>query len=393
MKFTANRLLLLKAVKAALRIVQPNTDIPEISGILIEADAPGGLLTVTGTDIRTHIQRRLRQEQVEESGSIILPPLIARVLDKLAGDTVSFQSDGGMVQIHSESAWYSLPFLTAKAFPKLQIPFPEDMIRVQGLKNLLQKTVFAADTQTTDPNKASLQYVRLCLADSTTTAEATNGLCAAIATASHCADGKLELFLHKKAVQVLSAVMDSSDEFFVGITDKYAVLLKEDLFISSMMFAGNYLAGSRVLERFDPVYRATTDAEMLGELCENVSTLFSEEDDACINLCIGADAVSMRAQTASGHSSSATAAADTTPTPETGFHFNCRLLLDCLRHTSGPLRLLLDKRGLLVLEANQNRYFVCPRGPVRIAEKKSIPDEKTKKPKTKSKTRASAKAA
>ena len=71
MQFTANRLLLLKAVKTALKVVRPNRDIPEIAGVLIEADASSGLLTVTGTDVRTHIQRRLRQEQVEELARIL----------------------------------------------------------------------------------------------------------------------------------------------------------------------------------------------------------------------------------------------------------------------------------------------------------------------------------
>ena len=124
MKFTANRLLLLKAVKTALKVVHPNRDIPEIAGVLIEADASAGLLTVTGTDIRTHIQRRIRKEQVEESGSIILTPLIAKILDKLAGNTVSFHSDKGTVMIGSGNASFLLPFLQAKAFPRMQIPFP-----------------------------------------------------------------------------------------------------------------------------------------------------------------------------------------------------------------------------------------------------------------------------
>lgn len=39
MKFTANRLLLLEAVKTVLKVVRPNRDIPEIAGVLIEADA------------------------------------------------------------------------------------------------------------------------------------------------------------------------------------------------------------------------------------------------------------------------------------------------------------------------------------------------------------------
>lgn len=40
MKFTANRLLLLEAVKKVLKVVRPNRDIPEIAGALIEAVHP-----------------------------------------------------------------------------------------------------------------------------------------------------------------------------------------------------------------------------------------------------------------------------------------------------------------------------------------------------------------
>lgn len=384
MKFTANRPLLLKAVKTALKVVQPSKEIPEIAGILIEADASSGLLTVTGTDVRTHIQRRLRQERVEESGSIILRPLIASVLDKLAGDTVSFQSDGNEVLICSGSASFSLPFLEVKAFPRLQIPFPEDTIQVQGINDLFHKTMFAADGKTTDSAKVSLQFVRLAFADGLTTAEAINSTYAAISTSPHCADGNLELFLHEKAVRILASIVGPSDELFVGISGKYAVFMKEDLFFSSMMFAGKYLSSSQMLSRFEPAYQAITDAGALMELTQNVSALFQGKDIPCVNLHIGADNITMLAETASGHSSSSIQAADTHPTPENGFHFDYRFLLDCLRHMSGPLRVLIDERGFLILEANQSRYFVCPRRPVHL---------ETEKPKKKTRQKTANKAA
>lgn len=72
--------------------------------------------------------------------------------------------------------------------------------------------------------------MRLAFADGLTTAEATNGLSVALATSPHCADGNLELFLHEKAVRILSSIVNSSDELFVGISGKYAVFMKEDLF-------------------------------------------------------------------------------------------------------------------------------------------------------------------
>ena len=120
------------------------------------------------------------------------------------------------------------------------------------------------------------------------------------------------------------------------------------------------------------------------ELTQNVSALFQGKDIPCVNLHIGADNITMLAETASGHSSSSIQAADTHPTPENGFHFDYRFLLDCLRHMSGPLRVLIDERGFLILEANQSRYFVCPRRPVHL---------ETEKPKKKTRQKTANKAA
>mgnify|MGYP002564239576 FL=1 len=116
--------------------------------------------------------------------------------------------------------------------------------------------------------------------------------------------------------------------------------------------------------------------------------MFQGDDIPCVNLRIGADNITMQAQTASGHSSSAIRAADSIPTPEGGFHFDPRFLLDCLRHTSGPLRVLIDERGFLILEAGQSRYFVCPRRPVKIAEKEVEKTEKKPRAKKSSHTKA-----
>ena len=60
--------------------------------LLIEADESSGMLTITGTDIRTHIQRRLRLEHIEESGGMILKPILAEMLYLLTDEFVELES-------------------------------------------------------------------------------------------------------------------------------------------------------------------------------------------------------------------------------------------------------------------------------------------------------------
>ena len=127
------------------------------------------------------------------------------------------------------------------------------------------------------------------------------------------------------------------------------------------------------------------EAKALYELAGNVSTIFNSGDDACINLCIADNCVAMRTQTATGASQAQIPATETVPTDAGGFNYQSKWLLDCLRQTAGPLTLSLDPRGFMLIEANQSKYCVGPRGPVRIAVPEEKKEKKTRAKSTKSK--------
>lgn len=378
MKFTANRLLMYEAAKTVMKIVSKNKEVPEISGILVEANADSGVITLTGTDIRTHIQRRLHSEHIEESGSVILTPMLSELLRFLGGEIVEFESDGSMISLRSGTAKYTIPFLNANAFPKLRIPFPEDTIQIKGINSLIKRTVFAADGNITDHRKASFSYVKLSFEDGVTRAEATDGICVAVTSSPHCADGRLEMTLHEKALNILSSIIKSDEELYVGIVGKHAIFMKEDMFFSTMMFTGKYVEASQLLDKIVPAYGATVDAHRLFESIDNTATVFGTEDDKCIDLRIEADKLCIQAETSAGSSTASVDAIDSVPTPPEGFHYNPRLLTDCLRHMTGPVRLGIDPRGFIAMEGNGCRYISCPRGPVRIQKNKSEEKNKTK---------------
>lgn len=389
MKFTVNRLLMHEAVKTVIKIISKNKEIPEISGILIEADADSGILTVTGIDIRTHIQRRLRSEHIEESGSIILTPILAEILRLLGGETVSFECDKRLgIKIQSSRACYTVPFFEASAFPKLRIPFPEDTIQIKGINSLIKRTVFATDGTITDYAKASFSYVKLSFEDGVTRAEATYGSCMAVVSSPHCADGNLEMILHEKALHILSGIVRADEELYVGIVGKYAIFMKEDLFFSTMMFTGRYVEASKLIDKIAPAYGATVDARRLFDSIDHAATVFETGDDKYINFRIEANKMCIQAKTAARSVAASVDTIDSVPTPPEGFHYHPRLLTDCLRHMTGPVKLSIDTRGFILMEANGCRYFVCPRGAAHIKENKSEEKKKPKSKTTKLKTAA-----
>lgn len=392
MRFTANRELLYEAVKTVLKTVSPNKDIPEISGVLIEANAETGVLTLTGTDVRTHIQCRLRQEHIEEGGSIILTPIISDMLRLLDGDTVAFQDEGRLIDLRSGNCSYTMSYLNSKSFPKLQIPFPEDTIQIKGINSLVKRTAIATDCNNTDQTKMSFAYVKLNFENGIAKAEATDGNCIAVSVSPHCADGNLEMILHEKALQTLVSIVKPSEELYVGIVDKFAIFMKEDMIFSTMLFSGEFLEASDLIEKVNFVYKATADAKEMYELIDNVSSVFSSNDDKCVNIKLENDALCAQTKTSACISTSSINVVDFTPIPNEGFHYVPKRLTDCLRHMTGPIKLRFDNRGFLLMEANGSKYFVCPRGPVRIVKKEEEKGSKTKTKSTKSKS-AAAKAA
>lgn len=389
MKFTVNRLLMYQAVKTVLKIVRPNKEIPELGGLLIEADESSGMLTITGTDIRTHIQRRLRLEHIEESGGMILKPILAEMLYLLTDEFVELESEKNLVTLRSGSCQYTISSLAAKSFPKLQIPFPEDTIQVKGINSLIRRTVFAANGNNINYNKAAFSYVKISFRGGVATAEATDGNCIAVTASPHCADGNLEIILHQKALTVLDSIVKPAEELYVGIVGKVAVFMKEDLIFSTMMFTGSYLEASQLLSNFHGNYQATVDANQLYELISGLSVVFVTNDDKCIDLRIEPDKFCAQVTTSRCSSASQVKATGTVPTPAEGFHYRPKLLTDCLRRLTGPVQMEIDQQGFVVMKANGSRYFISPRGPARIYQEEK-PEKKPKGASKRAKTKTTA---
>ncbi len=387
MRITANRINLLNAVKTALKAAGSRNDLPELNGLLFEADANSGIITVTGTDIHTQIQCRLRNEHVLESGSIILKPIVLDMFRLLPGETVEVGIGfNNLLEIKSGQSKYCVPFLNSAKFPRVQIPFPDDFICIKGINSIIKRTIIATDSKNKEAHKQSMQFVKLSFANGQTTAEATNGQIAALVQTPHGSDGKLDLILHENALSILASIVSPNEELYVGIAGNYAVFMKEDMFFSSQLYKGDYFEGSKLVNYIKPMYRATMDAKALYDLAGNVATIFNSGDDTCINLCIANNKVAMRTQTAMGASHAEIPATETIPTDVNGFNYQAKWLLDCLRQTSGPLTLSLDPRGFMLIEANQSKYCVGPRGPVHIRISEEKKEKKLRTKSTKSKT-------
>ena len=387
MKFSVERTQMADAVRKAIKVVPKITTDPFLEGLLVEVNADRGIISITGTDLNIQIQCRIKNAHIEEDGEFVMPVVVLNMLNLMTGDTVLFESSPlykNSVQISSGNTVYDIPVMTAEDYPKIKIPYPKEYVCIGGISEVIKNTAFAAETG----NESSpMQYIKLNFTPMGVTAEAMNNQYGAFAKSKRSADSNLSLIIHQKALGILSGLISQKDTVYVGVNGKSVVFIKEDLVFHTRIHNGEYRESSQLMDRIVPQYKAMANAAELLNLAENTSSILSPGDDQGINMSFTADKIVLQTVTATGKSKGAIEATDVIVTPDSGFFYQVKALIDCIRHTSGNVNLILDKQGFLMLSAGENKYFLAPRRPIQIAIK-AKGEKKTKTVKSKSTKKA-----
>lgn len=372
MKFHAEKERLIQTVKTVTQ-VSVSTD-PITRGILISANADRGELVFYGTDRIHHIQKRIQGVDIQNPNEVVATgSLLLEILKHLSGDTVRFESDEKHLLISCGTAKYDLLTRPVESFPRHVILFPEDTIKITGIRSLARRTVYAASNNPNQP--VAMQGVVLNCSADRTQAVASDGARISIAELPQIADGSINtIILHKKALSALSAIVKPDEELYLGIRDGHVVLFNQEMVYATPLIPGTGVNSDQIIEKLNPVFFAKADAKQLNDALKLVCGYLRPGDDQCVNIGIRSDSISLSTKSELGHSQTSVQATDTKPCPESGFNYIPQHLMDYLARAAGPVSLRVDGQGLLLMEANQNKYVVTPRTAVKIktTEKKKI---------------------
>ena len=142
MRVTINRSELLNAAKRAASIAPGSSPIKEIACALLETDNASGKLTVTSTNMETSLEQKIRCTSQEEDALAVNARLLSAMLEKLPGEMVELHREGRdpRFRLHSGDAEYSVPVFERGSYPKPEMPFPEDTVKVSGIPALARRT-------------------------------------------------------------------------------------------------------------------------------------------------------------------------------------------------------------------------------------------------------------
>ena len=159
MKFTCNTKELSVACNNVMRAVSTKVTIPTIEGILIECGSD--TLSLTGYDFEFGINTILSVDVVEAGDIVINAKVFSDIVNKLADESVTIETNGVSVSIISGAAQYNITGIDANDYPELpsvnngeSLEFDQNMIH-----SMVNQTLFAvADSESGKPVYTGLKF-------------------------------------------------------------------------------------------------------------------------------------------------------------------------------------------------------------------------------------------
>lgn len=214
---TINRAEFLDAAKRAASIAPAESPLDVLKGALMEADAASGKLTITSTNMEVALVEKLPCSVQEEGSLVFSAKMLTEMLQRLPLDTVQISrpENQGRTALRSENACYEVDVWDRGTFPKPDLPFPEDTVKLSGIPAMAQRTVFATAQ---DNNKPLLKCVNLKFTDVGLRAAGSNGSCIVTAKGDDQSKGDIsmdelaEMQLGVAAIPVPDAANELADD-------------------------------------------------------------------------------------------------------------------------------------------------------------------------------------
>lgn len=353
MNITINRLELLAAVKRAASIAPAESPLEVLKGVLLETDSAGGRLTVTSTNMEVSLEEKLPCAMQEDGALVFSARMLAEMLQRLPLDTVQIcrSENQGRMTLKSGNACYEMDVWERSAFPHLDMPFPEDTVKVSGIPAMARHTVFATAQ---DNSKPLLKCVNLMFTNTGLRAAGSNGNCIVTAKGDQQSTGNINLLIPAASLEKLAQMRRDEEEFRVGTTGKSIVFFKEHFLFIARLMEGGYIDTEQLMQTIKNNFTVLTDIQDMKTALASVLAVSADnrvklrfEDQRIVFQCIGDF----------GNASVPVGVIALTGSPTGDYWFHAKQLSTCLKSLSGTVKLGIAQGGMLTISA-QDAYYL-----------------------------------
>lgn len=381
MKITINRAELLGAAQRAAAIASENAPLEALKGTLLEADAATGTLTLTATNLEVSLRQKLSCAAGETDALVVNTKLLAGMLEQISGDTVELRRKPSVAAITLEGGdtRYTVTALERGNFPELQMPFPEDTVKVSGIPSMVRRTVFAT---VEDKEKPLLKCVNLMFTQNGLRAVGYDGGCLVTAKGDDKSVGSASFLLPAGSLEKLSMLCTDEDEFEVGVTGVSMVFTRPGLLFSARLMEGEFADTGRIMGNVRNQFTVLTDVAELRRALKVVSAV---DPKGRVKLAFDGGRISFSCKGEIGAAAESLDVAPLTGIPQGEYWYLIPRLMASLKALSGTVTLGVAQAGMLDLSTEHAFYMqVAVREPIAapVVEVKAPPKAKAEpKPK------------
>lgn len=350
---TINRAEFLDAAKRAASIAPSESPLDVLKGALMEADAASGKLTITSTNMEVSLEEKLPCSVQEEGSLVFSARMLTEMLQRLPLDTVQISrpDNHGRMVLRSENACYEVDVWDRGSFPKPDLPFPEDTVKLSGIPAMAQRTVFATAQ---DNNKPLLKCVNLKFTNVGLRAAGSNGNCIVTAKGDDQSKGDISLLIPATSLGKLARMCADKDEFRVGTTGKNIVFFKENFLFSARLMEGGYIDTDLLLSTIKNSFTVLTDIQ---DLRNALSSVLTVEPEGRVRLGFKDQRLEFYCGGKYGTASAPVDVIALTGAPVGDFWFSSRQLSTCLKALTGTVTLGIAGGGMLTLSTQDAFYM------------------------------------
>lgn len=249
MKFSVNRLELLKKIKDIQLAISNKTTIPILSGLKLEANDEGLKLTGSNSDVSIETKLFINDEKnnlvIEEVGSIVLQParFFADIINKLPDENFTFEVNAQLqATITSANSFFTINALDSSSYPYLPEIDTSDAftLPVKLLNRVIEQTVIAVSKHESRPILTGVNF------------SISEGKLKAIATDSHRLSQRIipvivpedltfQIVIPGSSLLDLSKILtDDIEEVSIALAENQILFMTADTNFYSRLLEGNY---------------------------------------------------------------------------------------------------------------------------------------------------------
>lgn len=267
MKFIIDKVHFIKLLQRIQGIVEKRNTMPILANVLLEAS--GSRISTMATDLEVFIKDSVQADVSEEGSVTVNARKLFEIVKELPGDSIHLSSSkDDKVALKAGKAKFNIMGLPSKDFPI----FPSiDETKLEGvdneaLKEMIDKTSFAVST---DETRYNINGFLLEKDDARIRMVSTDGHRLALIEKSDIrgVQSKESVLLPRKGVMEMRRLIEEKDgEFFLGVTQKSAVMKKDNTVISIRLLEGEFPDYKKVVPK-------DNDKEIIAERDALLSTL------------------------------------------------------------------------------------------------------------------------